>query len=516
MADEKLLSIHKRAKERLFQIPGVHGVGIGPKEVGGRLTAEPAIKIVVLQKRPTADVPPGELIPPEIEGVKTDVVVSGRIRRRAALPSAVFSQAIEGKLADTGHHRPLRAGTALCPKGRQGVGTLGVFCLVEGDDENVVALTALHNIFDYVLTDTPDHWMRKKVGQPTGRDTCCKSSSHIFGKVIDAAPALDAALVRLDHGQQYKREIQGIGRVRGAHALTSEEVHGGTPFLVKKRGAYSGITGGFVSLHHTDIDVDVHGHTQRFEGVHFIRPNPLPTRAEGGVFAVEGDSGCAVLDEQNRVIGLLVGGSDPTEVEIGGTKMIVSADIAVPIQDIFDHFANQLPEGIQLRLSIAVAAQEGEVFTIPRLALASPGAAVAPEDADELEPRPIEDDARRTRIGGWYADLYYRHRDEIEALVNGNRHVAAVWHRRGGAALMHAFGRVLRQPEQRVPATLEGRSLDDCMEAFARALFRFGSEPLRRDLAAVRPTLPELAGRSYDELLAALAAADRTFAAAGT
>ena len=65
----------------MFQIPGVHGVGIGYKHIAGKYTNELAIKVYVREKIAVAEIPSTELIPPEIEGVKTDVVKNGSDRK---------------------------------------------------------------------------------------------------------------------------------------------------------------------------------------------------------------------------------------------------------------------------------------------------------------------------------------------------------------------------------------------------------------------------------------------------
>lgn len=508
MADERLRAIQQRAEARLFAIPGVHLVGLGPKEVGGKPTTEIAIKIGVRRKRPAAEIPADELIPPEIEGVKTDVIEGPPGRRRAALPGVLYQKAKDGDLIDYIKYRPLAGGVNMCPKGLTGTSTLGVFCRVKGDptDSKIFALTCLHCIVpDFLPTDPASRWLGKKVGQPTGKDSCCKSSSHIFGKVYNAAPKLDVALVRVNAGKGYLREIEEIGLVKGSNPLLSDPTT--VPFLVKKRGAASALSGGWLAVFNTTAQVVVKGNTIFVRGVHVIKPNALPGHPEGGIFSTLGDSGSAVLDDQDRVIGILFMGVDElvADSSIPGGKRVVSFDYVIPIGKIFDFFENDGDAALRLPLEIATATQRGQEFTVPQ---AVPRTALD-EEPDEPEPAPLEEDARRTRLGGWYADLYYRYRDEVEGLINGNRHMATIWHRRGGAALMHAFGRVLRQPTERVPATLDGRSLADCLAGFARALARFGSEPLKRDLAAVQPTVPDVSGLCYSEILEALAAADR-------
>jgi hypothetical protein len=384
-----------------------------------------------------------------------------------------------------------------------------VMCRANGDDTQVFALTCLHNIdLDYLPSDPITNWLGRRVGHPDGKDSCCKSSSHIFGSVFNVSPVHDAAIIKVNPGKSYLREIEQVGLVKGAHPLEEEETNG-APFLVRKRGAATSLTGGWIAVYNTSTSISVRGHTVPMRGVHIVKPNDIPAHPEGGVFAIEGDSGAAVVGDDGRVIGLLFGGINQVQTLADGHTKVISFAAVIPIQKIVDDLKNDGDEALRIDLEVMIGTQPGEELTVPK-----PAAHPMVAEVDELEPAPLEEDVRRTRIGGWYADLYYRYRDEIEALINGNRHVAAVWHRRGGAALMHAFGRVLRLPAERVPATLDGRSLSDCLATFARTLLRFGSEPLRRDLIAVQPTLPDVGGLCYTEILEVLAAADRAHAPA--
>ncbi|MBI4539871.1 MAG: hypothetical protein HY704_10230 [Gemmatimonadetes bacterium] len=61
----------ERVEDDLLGIPGVQGVDVGYKVVGGKKTNRIAIRVYVARKR---DVAEEERIPPEIEGIPTDVI----------------------------------------------------------------------------------------------------------------------------------------------------------------------------------------------------------------------------------------------------------------------------------------------------------------------------------------------------------------------------------------------------------------------------------------------------------
>jgi len=66
---ESVIRARDAAAARLMRIPGVTGVGVGHKVVAGERTETIAIVVFVREKRDD----PEERIPPEIEGVPTDV-----------------------------------------------------------------------------------------------------------------------------------------------------------------------------------------------------------------------------------------------------------------------------------------------------------------------------------------------------------------------------------------------------------------------------------------------------------
>lgn len=65
---EHALEVKRRAEDRILSISGVHGIAVEPRGEGA------VILVYVARKRPADEIPPEERIPPEIEGVPTDVV----------------------------------------------------------------------------------------------------------------------------------------------------------------------------------------------------------------------------------------------------------------------------------------------------------------------------------------------------------------------------------------------------------------------------------------------------------
>lgn len=70
----------RRYEALLLAKKNVVAVGIGYEEVGGRRTDEFRIVVSVAQKVPGAELLKEDIVPKEVEGVKTDVQESGMIR----------------------------------------------------------------------------------------------------------------------------------------------------------------------------------------------------------------------------------------------------------------------------------------------------------------------------------------------------------------------------------------------------------------------------------------------------
>lgn len=68
---EEVRRVKKRVEKELLEIPGVTGVDVGYKYVGGKKTDVLAILVYVEKKK--KDVPEKEMIPKKIDNIPTDV-----------------------------------------------------------------------------------------------------------------------------------------------------------------------------------------------------------------------------------------------------------------------------------------------------------------------------------------------------------------------------------------------------------------------------------------------------------
>jgi hypothetical protein len=499
----EVVEVKERVERSILDIPGVHGIGVGNKRTAGELTGETSIVVFVEHKRPLEEIPPDERVPSEIEGVPTDVI-------EESLPTIL--QAIPGQLVgasreDTGEYRPIRGGTQIARAAGSGVGTLGCMFTVRDDPNTVLAVTNHHVI--YTTCGTVAN--QEEVGQAMGSTSSSACCSDIIGKVLDAQcdADVDIALIKLTAGLQYLAEVHGIGRIGATHLLTPAEIAAGT-LLVKKRGRTSALTGGTLEVGFRSGPIFMPDKVtvyRNYVGALSVRANPdLTSPATLTNFSLGGDSGSAVLNEADHVIGILFGGSDAKNTPTGP---VFGTGLFMPIKTITDKFAEGIPIPRRIQLSVAHAENPGEIRTVPTPmvadAVAPPEPVITPGEAQRLE-----DAIRTTESGRWYADLYDRHRDEVGALVRENRHVTLVWHRSGAAALFQWLLRTFTRHDVRLPDAIQGRPVRACLEEIGHALARYGSAALRADVERVLPVLPEVAGLDDAEILARLRATDPT------
>src|SRR5260370_22290689 len=119
---DEITKIKAQAEDDLLKRPGVTAVDVGYKYVDGVKANEIAIRVHVEKKK--KDVPKAELIPKEIDGVKTDVLERTYELQAAMLPVDQLELQV-----DTGTYNPVQGGIGIGPcravAGFVYVGTLG-------------------------------------------------------------------------------------------------------------------------------------------------------------------------------------------------------------------------------------------------------------------------------------------------------------------------------------------------------------------------------------------------------
>jgi hypothetical protein len=121
-------------------------------------------------------------------------------------------------------------------------------------------------------------------------------------------PTVDGAVARFrDPSNWVNRVLGGVGPIRGTYTVGVGDL-GGAGYPVKKYGATTGLTNGFVTR------IDYSG-TRDDE---WVFRDQLYIDNNGGTFQQGGDSGSVVVDAQQRIVGLLWGGvNNPSSSFVG-------------------------------------------------------------------------------------------------------------------------------------------------------------------------------------------------------
>ncbi len=285
----------------LIRKPNAVAVGVGFKIAGDVQTNEPAVIVSVKQKVPAAQLAQADLVPKTIGNVKTDVIETGEI---------VAFQDPRQKM------RPARPGVSI---GHFAItaGTLG--CLVRKSGETLI----LSN--NHVLANSNDAQVGDAIWQPGRADGgtsadqigtlaefipiafegtpplpggCLSQLLSLLGirlrKPLQNEPGnnkVDAALARPTTPDLVSPDILNIGVPTGAGTATL-----GTQ--VQKSGRTTGYTTGSIQQIDVTVTVNYGGPLATFTG-----------QLMAGAISQGGDSGSAVLDMSERVVGLLFAGS---------------------------------------------------------------------------------------------------------------------------------------------------------------------------------------------------------------
>ncbi len=510
-SDQELFEIARRAAKVFARLPNVHSVGIGGRERAGKPTGEVVLKVFVRQKLPTDRLDPAAVIPDSFEGIPTDVIPADDPTRLALVSGVEPKTQAEFDAGEDGsRERPLMGGTVIEPDDESGQGTLGLIVEALEDNRMVFAVTNYHVVFQSRNQERP-----AEVGQPTPSHSCTACCRGVIGKFFGgfkagvAAPppsprALDYALIRLDAGLEWLNEVKEIGVLFDFYELKVSDIVPLT-YQVRKRGFVSRLTGGIVQAigvarppiptippGATPAEIDALFAELFFQESIAIRPNPIPSNPGAPVlFAAHGDSGSALVNDDNKVVGLLWGGNSkhtaPTDRFGYGW--------GVPIRWIADDCKQRL--GLTMR--ILPTAGPGIVNTVPEFAEA--GSTLRAETS-------LERDLDQSERGRLFLQAWLRHSDELNAIIQNQRRVATVWQRHHGSALLRLVARAPLEPNLPLPTEVDGLPVREGLRVFLEQIERYASDDLKRDLSRHRSLLLSLPGHSYTEVLGHLRAGD--------
>lgn len=309
MASEKLTHreirpVKQRVEDDLLARPGVVGVDINEKVTRGKPTGQLAIVVYVQHKKGKNQVPKDELIPPEIDGIPTDVK-----EERIELHTASVALATLAPQVDATRYATLHGGISMGPcrsvhleppdVDTAGdyifVGTLGAIVR----DRTTGASMALTN-FHVACVD--DGWTAGDAMCQPGRVDGGACPADTFGSLTRAVLSnhVDGTVVSINASETTDCSIEEIGAVRGQATAALD-------MAVRKRGRTTGLTYGTVNSVDASVTIDYGDGL----GDHTLRNQIRITAdtARSAQFSDHGDSGSVVVDGSNNVVALLFGGS---------------------------------------------------------------------------------------------------------------------------------------------------------------------------------------------------------------
>ncbi|MCP2261694.1 hypothetical protein LX15_005420 [Streptoalloteichus tenebrarius] len=308
MRRDEIRPVKRRVEDDLIVRPGVVGVDIGEKVTGGRPTGHPAIVVAVRRKLPADELPPGQLIPSEIDGVPTDVVEEEYVLHPAVIPlgeedsdtgadpgaAPPLARTIVGGLS-MGPCRPIRLAPPDVPQPGDytTAGTIGALVTDRGGSGAAMVVTNFH------VACVDDAWsVGDTMVQPSRMDGG-RCPQDVFGTLARAALSgrVDGAIVELTEVRPHENAIAGIGPVRG-------EAEAAVGMSVRKRGRTTGLTTGRVA----SVDATLSVNYGNGLGVRTLR-DQIRVVADGERFGDRGDSGAVIVDAARRVVGLYFAGT---------------------------------------------------------------------------------------------------------------------------------------------------------------------------------------------------------------
>jgi len=302
-------------RDALLSRPNVVAVGVGYKVTAGETTPTLSVVVSVVRKVAPAELSPQDRVPQAVDGMPTDVVETGVLRAQQDW---------------TARQRPAPSGVSI---GHRDItaGTLG--CLVRKDGQllilsnnHVLANSNAAQAGDAILQPGPhdggrfpaDHIANLEAfapiafgdapstcGAATGAAGALNALADLLGskarlQAVTARAAdnlVDAAIARPVNPSDVSGEVLAIGPIAGVGRAELGQA-------VKKSGRTTHLTTG--SIQQIDVTADVQygaGRVARFTD-----------QVMAGAMSQGGDSGSAVLDDQNRLVGLLFAGSDNTTI----------------------------------------------------------------------------------------------------------------------------------------------------------------------------------------------------------
>lgn len=276
----------------------VVGVGVGEKYVDGRPSGVLAVKFLVRMKYPSGGLGADDFLPPEIDGLPTDVEEVGIIRRfKTAAPPVAAAPSIVAPPDPRTRMRPAQPGSSIgfAPAGFRMAGTFGAL-VTDGKARYVLSNNHVIADEDRLPEDEPILQPGTLDGGTPPLDRIATLARSVK---LEASKhnRVDAAIARLTEPGTASRDVLFIGRPRAVRPAARDMV-------VHKFGRTTSYTVGRVTSVETDVTV-------AYDTGHFLFEDQIIiVGLNGKPFSAGGDSGSLIMERgTNHSVGLLFAGS---------------------------------------------------------------------------------------------------------------------------------------------------------------------------------------------------------------
>jgi hypothetical protein len=349
-----------------------------------------------------------------------------------------------------------------------GTGTLGCIAIDKLSGKKVLLSNA-----HVIVTGTDDF----TVHHPTHYQSSKSCSNNIIAEQIrfvhgeDAVHnfTLDAAIAKFDPDEgKYDPFIVDIGPVKGVDTIRPTDIVN-ADVRVWKRGAQTGITEGIVIDASFDLPVGDDGRAYRNQ----LLVQPVSGRFRG-LICIHGDSGSVLVNKDNKVVGLI------HKADAAGHG------IASPI--------NEVELGLNIR-----------IFTEADLVTAGEGPIDPTKQTSEVV---LPDlfantvaELSGTEAGNNLAVIVNSHVVEVMHMIESNKKFATLWHRNHGPEFMKRLREAIAARNERIPAVIQGQSLQEIGINIFEALKRFGSPALAKHVEEYQHLVFRFVSMTYEEFL---------------
>ena len=274
----------------------VVGVGVGTKFSEGKETSTQCVRFYVEQKIGKAALSAKQLLPTEVDGLPTDVIVTGKFQK--------MNTASDNKLK----RRPVRPGTSIgfkIPPPKDNFVMAGTFSAVVTKGGKKFILSNNH-----VLAENGVVALGAAIFQPGLLDGGNEATDQVaaLSQFIQIMPnvmnKVDCAIAEF----LATTRVSGILMPRVGALRSANPVSATVGMLVEKTGRTTGYTKGKIF----DVSADVNVDYEDKDGITFTATfsNQIIIQGTPGSFSAAGDSGSLIVEQSSKTAtGLLFAGS---------------------------------------------------------------------------------------------------------------------------------------------------------------------------------------------------------------